>query len=188
MEKIIHYGCMGAFIVAAIIASVFLPRRELRTIAQVSGIAIDRKDDLMSITFELFEPSMEQPYGEERTIVNSMGKTIEECIKNASLSIGKELYVDDAAVLIIGDKGIDAILNEVKRYYKEYKQDHMDLPLIRARNQTAAEIFKGKGKILSIEIAESMRLMGKRTTIKELLNGVEPDIFIKGEGKYEIIS
>lgn len=188
MEKIIRYICMGALILAAIIASLFLPRRELQTIAQVGGIAIDSKGEKMNVTFEVFEPSVDQPYGKERSIVKTMGKTLEECIENASSSIGKELYVDDAAVLIIGDKDADDLLQEIKRYYREYKQDHIDLLLIKAQNQTAAEIFEGKGKILSTEIAKSMRLMGKSSTIKNLLNGVEPDVFIKGVGEYEIIS
>ena len=188
MEKIIRYGCIGAFIIAAMIASIFLPRRELRTIAQVSGIAMDSKEGELNVSFEVFEPSVEQPYGRERSIVKTQGKTLEECIDNARLSMGKVLYVDDAAVLIIGDKDLNILLQEIKRYYSEYKQDHMDLPIIRVRNQMAAEVFEGKGKILSTEIAESVRLMGKRSTIKDLLNGVEPDTFIKGVGRYEIIS
>lgn len=188
MEKIIRYVCIGSFIIAAIIASVSLPRRELQTIAQVAGIAIDGKEGKILATFELFEPSVDQPYGKERATTTSQGETLEECIDNARVSIGKELYVDDISILIIGDKEVEFLLAEVKRYYSKYKQDHMDLPLIIAKNQKAAAIFSGKGKILSTEIAESLQLLGKRSTIKDLFNGVQPDIYIKGEGKYEIIS
>lgn len=188
MEKIIRYACIGSFIIAAIIASISLPRRELQRIAQVAGIAIDGKEGEIVATFELFEPSVDQPYGKERTATTSRGETLEECIENARLSIGKELYVDDISILIVGDEEVEFLLAEVKRYYSRYKQDHMDLPLIRAKNQKAAEVFQGKGKILSTEIAESLRFLGKRPTIKDLFNGVQPDVYIKGVGNYEIIS
>lgn len=188
MGRLVRYVCIVLFVFAAVIASFSLPRRELKTIAQVAGVAMDSKNGTILATFELFEPSVDQPYGKERSTTTSQGKTLEECIDNARLSIGKELYVDDISIMIIGEKDVDFLLAEVERYYCKFKQDHMDLVLIRAKNQKAADVFKGKGKILSTEIAESVRLLGKRSTIKELFNGVQPDVYIKGEGNYEIIS
>lgn len=188
MGKIIRYACVGTFIFAAVIASFSLPRREVKTIAQVAGIALDRSGENIKATFEVFEPSVDQPYGKERSVVTSIGKKLKDCIEDARRSIGKELYVDDVAVLIIAHKDEEFLLTEIKRYYRKFNQDYMDLPLVQVENQTAAEVFDGKGKILSAEIAESMLLLGKRSTIKDLFNDVKPDVFITGVGKYEIIS
>ena len=188
MERIIRYGCIVIALISALIASFFLPRRELRITAQVSGIAIDRNGDNIVATFELFEPGVDQSYGDERSVVASSGKTFEKCIENARLTMGKELYIDDASVLIIGDKEFDYLLKEVLDYYKTYNHDNMSIPLFRAKSQMASKIFDGKGKILSTEIAESARLIDEQVTIKDVYNGVEPDVFIKGAGGYEIVS
>ena len=188
MEKLIRYVFILFLILAAAISSFSIPRREIKRIAQVAGIALDKDGEEITATFELFEPSVDQPYGNERGVVSAKGETLKECVENARLSIGKELYLDDALVLIMAKEDEKALSGEIKRYYKEISCDYMDLPLAQTKNQKAGDIFKGKGKILSIEIAESIRLLGKESTVKDLFNGEKTDVFLSGVGAYEIVS
>lgn len=187
MGRIVRYGSIGLFLVVAISCSFFLPRRDVRTIGQVAGYALDEKNGMIYATFELYSPSVDQPIGKERQVLTSMGKTIKACVKEMERKCGKKIYIDDAEVLILGgDRG--SLMEQVLDYYKKFSNDHMDLPIFFAQKQEAGMIFKGKGEILSTQISQSAKNLKKRQTVRDLMNGTGEKMFIKGEGSYEIIS
>ncbi len=187
MGRIIRYGCISLFLILGVICSFFLPRRDLRTIGQVAGFALDEKNGMLHATFELYSPSVDQTIGKERQVLTSSGKDIEECVNEIERKSGKKLYIDDAEVLILsGDQG--GMIEQVLEYYKEFSHDNMDLPVFFAQNQESGKIFEGKGKILSTEISQSAKNLKKRHTVRDLMNGTGERVFIKGEGSYEIIS
>ncbi len=187
MGRIVRYVCISLFLVIAIFCSFFLPRRDVRTIGQVAGFALDEKNETIHATFELYSPSVDQPIGKERQVLASEGKDIEECLKEIERKSGKKLYIDDAEVLILGGQQGE-LMEKVLDYYKAFSHDNMDLPVFFAQNQEAGKIFEGKGEILSTEISQSAKNLKKRQTVRDLMNGTGERILIKGEGSYEIVS
>lgn len=188
MERIVRYVLLGVFLIVAMVGSFFLPRRDLRSTGQVAGIALDEANGIIQATFELYDPSVDQPIGSSCELVSSKGADLEECVKNASKSTGKELYLEDVEVLIMNGKDSNALLDAMEKYYSVFKNEQMDLPVVFAKNQSAKRIFSSKGKILSTQIAKSVELMKKRHTVRDWLNGEGEYVWIKGEGSYEIVS
>ncbi len=187
MGRIVRYGLIILLGIIAMGCSFFLPRRDVRTIGQVAGFALDEKNGTIHATFELYSPSVDQPIGKERQILTSEGKNIEECLKAMERKSGKKLYIDDAEVLILGGQE-GGLMGLVLDYYAAFSHDNMDLPVFFAQNQEAGKIFEGKGEILSAEISQSAKNLKKRQTVRDLMNGTGERIFIKGEGSYEIVS
>ena len=175
-------------IVLAAWGAIEIPRRNLKSTAQVAGIALDWEEENIKTTFELYEPSEEENFGQKRKIIVSRGKTLQQCIDQAKILSGKELFVSDAAALIISNDHHSALLSVVFEYYKELKNDHMDLPVFFAFGQPADAIFKGEGAVVSDDLVSSARQSKQVQTVKNLMNGVGERVLIKGEGDYEIIS
>lgn len=188
MGRVIRNGCMALFLSIAIALSFFLPRRNLRTVAQVAGYSIDEIDEVLSVTFEVYVPLPDQPIGEMNSLVTVRGKSIEECIQSAKRIGGKELYISNASILIIGEDDDGSIGREVVRFYKKFRNNNMDLAVVYAKNQTAEAVFNRKGKILSTEIAESVEMLNIRQTVRDLMNKDEKRVWIVGDGNYEIVS
>ncbi len=185
MRKPIKKALIAVFMIFAALASFMIPRRNPRATAQVAGFALDLQKNEIKATFELYRPENDQPIGASSEVIQSNGKSIEECIQQALKSYGKELFINDASVLILGD---DRLLKDVLAYYRLQKNDHMDLPVFFAENQNAGKIFSGEGGVLSDNLAESAKSLGKIQTIRDLMNEKGNRIRIKGEGNYEIIS
>lgn len=188
MERIVCRILIGLFLILAVAGSFFLPRRDLRATGQVAGIALDEKDGIIQATFELYDPDVDQPIGNACQLVTAEGKNMKECIKNAGRSIGKELYLENAAALIIGSGDTGHLIEEMTSFYCEFKNEQMDLPVFFAQHQRAKTVFSSKGKILSTQIAKSAELLKKRSTVRDFLNREGKFIWIKGEGSYEIVS
>lgn len=188
MERIARYILIAVFLIAAVACSFSLPRRDLRATGQVAGIALDEKGGKLRATFELYDPGVDQPIGRSCEIVSSEGEDMEECIKNASRSTGKELYLEDAAVLIINWDDAELLINKMLDFYRTFKNEQMDLPVFFVKEQQAKDVFSSKGKILSTQIAKSAELLKKRHTVRDFMNGEGTCVWLKGEGSYEIIS
>ena len=131
MKVFYRYTAMILLLVVAAGGSFWVPRRNLRGIGQVAGIALDRQEDCIRATFELYAPAVDEPIGKNRQTVTATGASLEECIQNARLVSGWELFIDDALVLILGSKDHTFLLPKVLAYYSSFKNDHMDLPVNR---------------------------------------------------------
>lgn len=188
MGRLIRYGLIEIFLVGAMICAIFLPRRDLRSTAQVAGIALDYEDGNIAATFEIYSPSSDQPIGAAKEVVHSKGETLEECVNNASRSIGKRLYLNDVSVLLLSEERSNDLMESMMAFYSEFNNDNMDLPILFAKDQRAGAIFECKGKVLSNEISKSAEIMKKRITVRDFLNGNKETVWIKGEGSYEIVS
>ena len=176
------------FIIIAVFGSFELPRRNLRSTSQVAGMAMDWENGQIKTTFELYVPSADAPFGSKRRAVVGRGVTLEECIKNVSLTHGEFLFVNDASVLIISSEHHTDLLREALSYFSLLKNDHMDLPVFFAFGQKAAKIYEGEGAVISTELAASAEHLKQVQTVKNLMNGVGDRVLIRGEGGYEIIS
>jgi len=175
-------------LVLALVGAAEIPRHNMRLTAQVAGIALDESDGQLKATFELYDTSVDQPIGKKRQVVTSTGETIEQCLKNARASYGKELFIQDAAALIIDGRHHNEILKQVFLYYSQYKNDQMALPVFFTLGQSAGEIFEGEGEVISMHLAASVWNMKKTQTIKDLMNGTGQRVMVRGKGSYEILS
>lgn len=188
MKAFYRYTAMVLLLVVASVCSFWVPRRNLRGIGQVAGIALDRQGDSIRATFELYVPAVDEPIGQNRQTVTTTGASLEECIQNARLVSGWELFTDDAMVLILGGKDHTFLLPKVLAYYSNFKHDHMDLPVFFAFGQPASKIFEGEGSVISMDLAESGKNTDQLQTVRDLMNNSGKRVLIKGEGAYEIIS
>ncbi len=187
--KIFFYRLIPAvLLVAAVIGSFSLPRRDLRSIAQVAGIALDQENGMLRATFELYVPVLEKSIGTQRETVSALGGSLEECVENIRKVRGEELFTDDAAVLILSSEQDDYLVEKVLEHYRQLKNDQMELPVFFAFGQSAASIFEGEGAVISTELAESGEKLSAIQTVKDLMNGAGERVLIRGEGGYEIIS
>lgn len=172
-------------LLAAILFSYQIPRRDLRATAQVAGIALDQGEDGLVATFEIYSADMDETIGAKREIEVSKGKSLEECIGNILYTKGKELFVNDASVLILGGSNSEALLEEALEYYRLLAHNHMDLAVFFAKGK-ASDIFSGEGGVVSMELEESARRLKCTQTIKDLMNEEGERVYLKGEGEYEI--
>ncbi len=181
------YAAIMVLLIFAICGSFAIPRRDLRAIGQVAGFALDEEDGTLKATFELYDPSLDEPIGRSRRIIVSEGNSIEECIENARLTVGENLFVNDASVLVLSSKNHSFLVQKTIEHYQLLKNDQMDLPVFFAFGQDAGEIFDGEGAVLSADLAKSGKLLNKVQTIRDLMNGKGNRVLIRGEGEYEII-
>ena len=175
---------IGVLLSLAVIGALFLPRRDLRSLAQVAGIALDLEDEKIVATFELYVPAVDRPIGTERKVVYGTGETFEECVNSVKKRFGAELYLNDALVLILGSEQLN---NEVCSYYSVFAHDHMDLPIFYSYRQKASEIFEGEGAVISTELAASAEKLQDFQTIRDLMNDEGTRVWVRGRGAYEIV-
>ncbi len=164
-----RYFAIGFLLLFAIIASLWLPRRNLRETAQVAGIALDWEQDGLMATFELYQADAEETIGSKKRVVVGYGETLGKCIEDALRRQGKHLFVNDASVLILGQEKKERLLEEVLNYYRNFSHDDMDLPVFFAKGK-AADFLNGEGAVRSMEIAASAKALNQRQTVKDLMN------------------
>ncbi len=171
-------------LITALIASYNIPRRDLRSLSQVAGIALDINGETMVATFELFDPAIDQPIGTERSVISAEGRSITDCLEQIKRVHNAELYLNDAAVLILNS---DHLLDEVFSFYSKLSNDHMDLPVFYVNDQSAAEIFEGSGEVISTKLADSAESIDRLQTVRDLMNGEKETVYVQGRGTYEIL-
>lgn len=185
---LLRYAVMVTLLAVAIFCSFGIPRRELRSTAQVAGIALDEENGRLYATFELYSPALDEPIGTKRQTVSTDGTSLQECIDRAQRVGGESLFADDASVLIIGNGNEQLMMQKVTDHYGKLKNDRMDLPLFFAADQRASQIFAGDGAVLSGELSESAEALNQVQTLRDWFNGTGQRVWITGEGSYEIIS
>ncbi len=174
-------------LIAAVGGSFTIRRRSLRSTDQVAGIALDASDGEILATFELYEPDLKKTIGTAKRIVKSHGYTLSECLDNARLVNGKNLYAGDIAALIIGKENREKLQSEVLEYYRLLENDQMSLPIFYAVGNAGA-ILDGGDAVLSTSLASSGKLLGRIQTIRDLMNNAGTPVLVRGEGGYEILS
>lgn len=175
-------------LVLALVGAAEIPRHNMRLTAQVAGIALDESNGQLKATFELYDTAMDQPIGKKRQVVTATGETIEQCLTNARTSYGKDLFIQDAAALIIDGRHHSTILEQIFLYYSQYKNDQMALSVFFTLGQPAGELFEGEGEVVSMSLAASARNMKRVQTVKDLMNGTGQRVVVRGKGSYEIVS
>lgn len=187
-QLLLKYSALFVLLAAAVASSFFLPRREPRSIGQVAGVALDRTEQGVRATFELYDPSLEEPIGKKRRTVVTEGADFQDCIDQAVRKEGERLYTDDLFALILSGEEDAFLLDIVLDHYRLLKNDHMALPVFFTLGQQAGAVFDGEGAVLSMDLAESGKRLKKIQTVRDLMNGAGTRVVIRGEGSYEIVS
>ncbi len=185
---ILKYSALFLFLSVAVGSSFFLPRREARSIGQVAGIALDRTEGGIRATFELYDPSLDEPIGKKRRTIVTEGEDLQDCIDRVRRIDGEQLFTDDISALILAGEEDTFLLEKVVAHYRLLKNDQMDLPVFFTFGQEAGVVFQGEGAVLSGDLAESGKGLKKLQTVRDLMNGKGARVLIRGEGSYEIIS
>lgn len=174
-----------SLLILALFSSSRIPRRNLRSTAQVAGIALDQGEDGLIATFEIYEAKADETIGTKRKTAVGRGKSLDECIGNILYTEGDELFINDASVLVIGSENSEAILEEALKYYRKGAHNHMDLPVFFSKGRAGA-LFEGEGEVISMALAASAEQLDKTQTIKDLLNDAGERVYVEGYGGYEI--
>lgn len=185
MTKKLGFFLFLFFLLLALLFSLGIPRRDVHHLAQVAGVALDYENGRIKATFEFYAPSVEQPIGAQRKVLICYGETIESCVKEAEKLQGKELFMKNASVLILGD---ERLLEAVRRYYCKFINDRTDLPIYFTVGQAAGTVFNGEGEVVSDQLDAASRHCRLRYTVLDMLNGKKGYVYIKGEGGFELVS
>ena len=177
------YVSIAVLLVLSLVASFGIPRRDLHSMAQVAGIALDKVDDSITATFELYKPISDQPIGSQHIVVDAQGKSIADCIKRLKQVYSMELYLNNASVLILSS---EQLVDDVIAFYSLLVNDHMDLPVFFAEEQ-AADFFEGSKEVMSTHLADSAKRVSRIQTVRDLMNGSGQKVFVRGRGDYEIL-
>lgn len=93
--------------------------READDMAIVSGVAVDRKDDLYVITTEIIDIHGGRDIHKGTKIITSEGPTMFDAVRRTITTVGKRLYWSHAEILIvskdIAEEGIVPIIDWVSR-------------------------------------------------------------------------
>ncbi|MDR3643545.1 MAG: Ger(x)C family spore germination protein [Clostridia bacterium] len=98
---------LAACILAALPACT--PYKELKELSIVEGMALDKMDGGVRLTFQIYDPQGGSGGGQSgqstsnETIIESSGKTIYDAMRNATLSIGKKMYFPNTRIIIVSE-------------------------------------------------------------------------------------
>ena len=177
----------AVLLILSVIFSFSIPRRDLRSTEQVAGIALDMEEGKIRATFEFYKAEPQKPIGSEKEVVSTVGGSLTECIDSAFRTFGKELFAADAAALLINGKDREPLLKEALAYYARFSHDQMDLPVFFTQGKAGA-VFGESGAVLSDSLVESAKKIHRVQTIRDLMNQKGSPVWIRGEGRYEILS
>ncbi len=171
-------------IVVALIGTVWIPYYNSHGFIQVSGIALRMKGETIAVEFELFEPDFENYLGKTKSIVQASGDSLENCIENLSHTYGKELFLRDAAVLIISERDLETLTPYVEEFFSKRENQHGNLPVFLWENPQENGFFGDQ--VNSLDIARSARMLKRTYTLTDWLNQKGNPVYIKGGEGYEI--
>ncbi len=183
MKKGMIY-CGIALLIGALISTIGIPYYNSHKLIQVAGIALHMEEGDLVAEFELFQPDPENYLGKQKETVRSSGKDLEECIQNLAKTYGKELFLKDAAVLILAERDLEQLVPIVEAYYAKLKNNRMDLPVFFWLEEEK-EVFD-EDKVISLDIADGARMLHYNYTLNDLINQKGEPVYLKGEEGYEI--
>ena len=115
--------------------------QELNEYAIVTGIAIDDNEGQYEISLLLSNGKKKEEEKAQIKVYSSTGKTINEAMKNISLTMPKKIYLNHLAIIIISDlvaqKGISPVLD----YFLREPQTYQNFNVIFSKNTKAKDIL-----------------------------------------------
>lgn len=119
--------------------------RELNQLAIATGFAIDIKDDEFEVTI-LISNSQKENSGEDSSkastaVYKGTGETIFEAIKDASMSISKQVYLSHIEVLVLSEEIAKNKTLEVIDFFFRYPQTRNEFLMVIAEDCKASDVF-----------------------------------------------
>lgn len=176
--------------------------KELNNLGITTGIGIDKSEEGYEITLMIANSQKQTNSSSNGRASNDIftgnGRTLYEAIKDAAMSISKEVYLGHIEVLIISEEVAKDGIQEVIDFIFRYPQARNDFHVAISNNCKAGDILKITGPLDTIStqnIAQNLkitnRLQGFTHTVKcielvnhlinEGINPVLPSILIIGD-------
>lgn len=119
---------------------------ELNNFAIATGFAIDIKDDEYEVTVLISnaqkESSNDGKGSASAAVYKGTGETIFEAIKDASMSISKQIYVSHIEVLVLSEEVAQTKTLEVIDFFFRYPYTRNQFLLVIAENSKAGDTFE----------------------------------------------
>jgi spore germination protein KC len=153
------------FLVSASILSIIIPLsgcwnyKEVDSLAIVSGVAVDKKDDLYLITTEIIDIQRGREITKGTKIITSEGQTIFDAVRNTIKTVGKRLYWSHAEILIISEEIAEEGIVPIADWVSRDAEPRLTLHFLISREKTAKEILEQaaiSGAILSYELDDML--------------------------------
>lgn len=120
--------------------------KELNSLAIATGFAVDIVDNEYEVTVLISnaqkESSSDSKGSASAAVYKGKGKTIFEAIKDASLSISKEIYVGHIEVLVLSEEIAKTKALEVIDFFFRYPYTRNQFLLVIAENTKAGDTFE----------------------------------------------
>lgn len=120
--------------------------KELNSLAIATGFAVDIVDNEYEVTVLISnaqkESSSDSKGSASAAVYKGKGKTIFEAIKDASLSISKEIYVGHIEVLVLSEEIVKTKTLEVIDFFFRYPYTRNQFLLVIAENTKAGDTFE----------------------------------------------
>lgn len=120
--------------------------RELNQLAITTGIAIDKKEDKFIISLMIANSKKQNSSDNEAqastAIYTGEGITFYEAIKDAALSVSKQVYLGHIEVLVISEEIAKNDMIEITDFLFRYPQTRNQFYVIIAENSDAKDVFE----------------------------------------------
>lgn len=133
--------------------------REANNMAIVSGVAVDKKDDLYQVTTEIIDISGRQEVKKGTKLVTSEGATMFDAVRKTIMTVGKKLYWSHAEILIISSDIAEEGLAPIIDWISRDAEPRLTLNFLISKEDSARVIFEApatESSILSYELNDML--------------------------------
>lgn len=119
----------------------------------VYALGVDREEDgNFSVSYQAFDPSGDKgssPVGADEKnikIIEAKGKSLFECEKQVELMTGKEIFVGDTELIVLGDSIKNEDIEKLMSYFRNSKDIYLGTDMIFSSGKAIEVIDVGKSK------------------------------------------
>jgi len=150
-------------------------RRELKTLAIVEMLGLDRTEDgQISLTFEILKPAEVKADngggGKGTWTLTSQGETVFDAFRNATLQASRKLFISQNKIIVIGQEaakaGITPLLDFLSRDHEPRLLTHMFIAKGTAKD--TLEVEHGQEKILATALENLAKVAAATSKIPRI--------------------
>lgn len=151
-----------------------MPSHELKDLAIVEGVAVDKSDAGFLLTFQLFNPSEDSGSGDEKggggskeIILTGSGKSLFDAIRNATLTEGKKLYFSETHIFVVSEDICKSSLRVVEDFFERPVEIRRDVNILVSKGKASDFLTAKKdGKLVrAMDFADVIRNSGVSSKI-----------------------
>ncbi len=151
--------------------------KEIKDLALVTAVGIDREEENIILTCEVsnpgYNPNIDGISSASKSVVfiHGKGKTLFEAMINISLDFDRELFFSHANVLILGEDLVKEGIIKNLDYFLRAQEPREDIKIVVAKGSKASEIMRVRGDLnLSVgkcisNLLDNFDLTGKTINI-----------------------